>query len=202
MTRSARKSPRVLRAIAAAVAVVGLTAVPAAARSTAITGGTAPAAPAGCQAGDLDISVPDAIAGDPDQGMGDQAWNIVFRNISKTACSLRGWPRIAVRTSTGKTVATTVSDVTYSNLTAVPDTRIVLPPGQRAIVTATSAAAPAHCVTRWSLRLTLPGAARPVAVPGPAQAVPGTYTVCLFPNAGRGRRKPSPFFVSLPPGDS
>jgi hypothetical protein len=186
MARSARKSPGVLRAIAAAIAVVGLTAGPAAARSTAFTGGTAPAALAGCQAGDLDISVPDAIAGDPDQGMGNQAWNIVFRNISKTACSLRGWPQIMVRTPAGKTVATTVSKVNYSNLAAVPDTKVVVPAGQSAIVTATSAAAPAHCVTRWTLRLTLPGAARPVAVPGPA----GSFAPC----AG-GLVRLSPFYA-------
>ncbi len=178
MARSTRKSPGVLRAITAAIAVVILTAGPASARSAALTSAAvpaaraAPAALARCQAGDLGISVPGAIAGDPDEGMGKRAWNIVFRNISKTTCALRGWPQIVVRTTAGKTVATTVSKVDYSNLAQVPDTEVVLPPRQSAIVTATSAAAPGHCVTRWTLGLTLPGAARPVAVPGPASFAP------------------------------
>jgi Protein of unknown function (DUF4232) len=175
MARSTRKSPGVLWAITAAIAVVVLTAGPASAQSTAVTSAAAPAAPAAptlaqCQARDLGISVPGAIAGDPDEGMGKRAWNIVFRNISKTECALRGWPQIVVRTTAGKTVATTVSKVDYSNLAQVPDTKVVLPPRRSAIVTATSAAAPGHCVTRWTLGLTLPGAARPVAVPGPASS--------------------------------
>jgi hypothetical protein len=106
--------------------------------------------------------------------MGKQAWNIEFRNTSRTACSLRGWPQITVRTTTGRTVAATVSKVNYSNLAHVPDTKIVVPPGQSAIVTALSATAPAGCVARWTLRLTLPGAVNgsgPVTVAEPGGAV-------------------------------
>jgi hypothetical protein len=159
MARSTLKAPSVLRAITAAVAVMVLTAGPASARLDLAPAGTrAGSAPAGCQASDLGISVPAAIAGDPDEGMGKRAWNIVFRNTSKAACSLRGWPRIVVHATGGKTVATAVANVDYSNLAAVPDTEVVLPPGQSAVVTAVSATAPAGCVTRWTLGLTLPGA--------------------------------------------
>ncbi|HEV3294935.1 MAG TPA: DUF4232 domain-containing protein, partial [Streptosporangiaceae bacterium] len=139
-----------------------------------------------CQATDLGISVPTAIAGDPDEGMGKRAWNIVFRNTSKTACSLHGWPRIVVRATTGKAVATTVSRVNYSNLASIPDTQIVLTAGQNAIVTATSATAPGRCVTRWTLGLTLPGAARPVTVPGPASS----FAPCVG-----GQLRLSPFYA-------
>src|SRR5260370_2460877 len=142
MARSGLKPRAVLRAITAAVAVVVLTAGPASGWSAAFAGAAAPSAPAPCQATDLGISVPGAIGGDPDEGMGKRAWNIVFRNTSKTTCSLRGWPQIVVRTTAGKTIATTVSNVNYSNLAPAPDTEIVLPPGQSAIVTAPSPTAP------------------------------------------------------------
>jgi Protein of unknown function (DUF4232) len=130
--------------------------------------------------------VPSAINGDPDQGMGKRAWNIVFRNVSQAACSLRGWPQITVRGTAGRPVTTTVSKVTYSNLASVPDTRIVLPPGQSAIVTATSAAAPAGCVIRWTLGLTLPGTTHPVTVGEP----PGSFVPCVG-----GRLRLSPFYA-------
>jgi len=186
MARSTLKVPAVLRAITAAAAVVVLTASPAWARSTTATGAAVPAAPAPCRAADLDISVPGAIAGDPDEGMGKRAWNIVFRNNSKTTCSLHGWPQIVVRATAGKTVATTVSKVNYSNLAVVPDAEIVLPAGQSAIVTATSATAPGRCVIRWTLGLTLPGAASPVTVPGPA----GSFAPCVG-----GQVRLSPFYA-------
>ncbi|MGH3290138.1 MAG: DUF4232 domain-containing protein, partial [Streptosporangiaceae bacterium] len=186
MARSALKAPAVLRAITVAVAVVVLTAGPASARSAVFTVAAAPASPASCQPADLVISVPSAIAGDPDEGMGKRAWNIVFRNTSKRTCSLRGWPQIMVRTIARKTVATTVSKVNYSNLAPVPDTEIVLPAGQSAIVTATSATAPGRCVTRWTLGLTLPGSARPVTVPGPA----GSFAPCVG-----GPLRLSPFYA-------
>src|SRR5580700_11526532 len=190
MAPSMLKAPTVLRAITAAAAVVVLTAGPAVVRPAALADVTATPGPtpwAPCQAADLGISVPAAIAGDPDEGMGKRAWNIVFRNTSKTTCSLRGWPRIAVRTTAGKTVATTVSKVNYSNLAPVPDTEIVLSAGQSAIVTATSATAPGRCVTRWTLGLTLPGAARPVTVPGPA----GSFAPCVG-----GQLRLSPFYAA------
>jgi hypothetical protein len=118
--------------------------------------------------------------------MGKQAWNIVFRDISPASCSLHGWPRIAVRTAAGAAVPTTVSDVNYSNLAVIPDTRIVLAPGRSAVVTATSATAPAHCVTRWALGLTLPGAAGPVPVREPA----GSFVPCVG-----GQLRLSPFYA-------
>jgi Protein of unknown function (DUF4232) len=187
MARRLFTAPAVLRAITAAVAVVALAAGPASARSGVVAGTAAAPSPAACQPSDLGISVPTAIAGDPDEGMGKRAWNIVFRNTSKTACSLRGWPRIVVRTTAGKTVATTVSNVNYSNLAPVPAAEIVLPAGQSAIVTATSATAPGRCVTRWTLGLTLPGAARQVTVPGPASS----FAPCVG-----GQLRLSPFYTA------
>jgi hypothetical protein len=190
MARSTLKSLTVPRAITAATAVAifiaAPAAAPAAARPATFKGVAATSAPAPCQAADLGISVPAAIAGDPDRGMGKRAWNIVFRNNSKAACSLHGWPRITVRTSAGKTVATTVGQVNYSNLAVVPDSEIILPAGQNAIVTAESATAPAGCVTRWTLGLTLPGAADTVTVREPA----GSFAPC----AG-GQLKLSPFYA-------
>ena len=143
MARRTLKTPAVLRAITAAAAVVVLTAGPASGRPDPSAGPGPRPAPVPCQAADLAISVPAAIAGDPAEGMGKRAWNIVFRNTSRTACSLRGWPRIAVRTTSGKKVATAVSEVNYSNLAAVPDTEDVLPAGHTAIDTAQSADSPA-----------------------------------------------------------
>jgi hypothetical protein len=186
MARRMLRAPVLLRAITVAAALVVLAPGPASARSATFPDAASPAAPLPCQATDLGISVPTAIAGDPDEGMGKRAWNIVFRNTSKTACSLRGWPRIVVRTTTGTTVATTVSRVNYSNLASIPDTQIVLTAGQNAIVTATSATAPGRCVTRWTLGLTLPGAARPVTVPGPASS----FAPCVG-----GQLRLSPFYA-------
>ena len=142
--------------------------------------------PAACQPADLRISVPSAIAGDPAEGMGKRAWNLVFRNIARTACSLRGWPHVVVRTPAGKTVATAISDVKFSNLAPVPDAEIVLRPGQGAIVTAMSATAPAGCVTTWMLGLTLPGTGRPVTVRVPA----GSFVPCVG-----GQLRLSPFYA-------
>ena len=102
------------------------------------------------------------------------------------SCRLRGWPRVAVRTSAGKTVPTTVSDVTSSNLAVIQVATIVLRPGDSAVVTATSATAPAHCVTRWSLGLTLPGASRAVPVREPG----GSFAPCVG-----GQLRLSPFYA-------
>jgi len=188
MARSTLRAPALLRAITAAAAVVVLTAGPASARPDPSAGFRARPAPAPCRAADLGISVPAAIAGDPDRGMGKRAWNIVFRNTSKAACSLRGWPRIVVHAASGKTVATVVSEVDYSNLAAVPDTEVVLSAGQSAIVTALSATAPAGCVTRWTLGLTLPGAPGPVTVGEPS----GSFAPCVG-----GQLRLSPFYAVL-----
>jgi hypothetical protein len=186
MAPSTLKAPTVLRAITAAVGVLVLSAGPASARPATFAGPAKALAPAPCQASDLGISVPAAIAGDPDEGMGKRAWNIVFRNNSKTACSLRGWPRIVVRTAGGKPVATAVSQVNYSNLALVPDAEIVVPARQDAVVTAMSATSPAGCVTRWTLGLTLPGATASVAVRGPA----GSFAPCVG-----GQVRLSPFYA-------
>jgi Protein of unknown function (DUF4232) len=193
MARSTLKPRKALWALIAAMAVTVLTAAPVSARP-AISASAAsgrPAAspssePAACQPADLGISVPAAITGDPAEGMGKQAWNVVFRNTARTACSLRGWPSMVVRTPAGKTVTTTVSDVTFSNLALVPEAVIVLRPGQSAIVTATSATAPAGCVTTWVLGLTLPGTGRSVTVREPA----GSFVPCVG-----GRLRLSPFYA-------
>jgi len=118
--------------------------------------------------------------------MGKQAWNLVFRDTAGTACSLRGWPRLVVRTTAGKTVVTRISDVRFSNLAAVPDAQIILRPGQSAVVTATSSSAPSGCVTKWMLGLTLPGADDPVTVRQPA----GSFVPCVG-----GRLRLSPFYA-------
>jgi hypothetical protein len=189
MARSTLRAPRVLQAITAAVAVVLLTAGPVAARPDPAAEARARPAPVPCQSADLAISVPSAITGDPDQGMGKRAWNIVFRNVSRTACSLYGWPQITVRATAGKTVTTTISQVTYNNLASVPDNQIVLPPGQNAVVTGMSATAPAGCVMRWTLGLTLPGAANgsgPVTVGEPS----GSFVPCVG-----GQLRLSPFYA-------
>jgi hypothetical protein len=174
-------------AITASVAIVTLTAGQASAW-TAAPGSAASSRPATarCQAGELRISVPAAIPGDPAEGMGKHAWNMVFRNISGTACSLRGWPRVMVRTTTGKTVPASISDVRFSNLAPTPDSQVVLRPGQSAVVTAMSPTVSPGCVTRWMLKLTLPGADHPVTVRQPA----GFFAACVG-----GRLQLSPFYA-------
>jgi len=186
MARSTSPPRMALCAIAATVAVVALAtaAGPASARPEPLAGRHAGAAQ--CQASDLRISVPSAIKGDPARGMGKQDWNLLFLNTSSTACSLGGWPRIAVHTTKGKTVATTVTDVQSSNLAVVPDTPVVLRPGQTSVVSAITPASGARCVTRWTLALTLPGADRPVTI--------GEPTGSLVPCAG-GRLQLSPFYA-------
>ena len=177
----------VLWAITAAVAAVTLTAGPASARPSASSVAASPHSDTpGCRASDLRISAPAAIQGDPAGGMGKQAWNLVFRDTASSACSLRGWPRLVVRTTSGKTVVTRISDVGFSNLAVVPDARIILRPGQSAVVTATSSTVPAGCVTRWMLGLTLPGADDPVTVRQPASS----FAPCVG-----GQLRLSPFYA-------
>ena len=157
--------------IAVAVTVVGLSTVPASALPS-VSGASASPRPGtvACRGNDLDISVPAAIAGDPADGMGKQAWNLVFRDIAATACSLRGWPRLAVRTTAGEKVVTRIDDVGFSNIAVVPAAPIVLQPGESAVVTAISPTARSGCVINWTLELTLPGAG-PVTVRKPAGSV-------------------------------
>ena len=187
MVRSARPPRKALLAIIATVALVAFGAGPASARPFPRAIGWAPGT-AACQASDLRISVPAEIKGDPAQGMGKHAWNLLFLNTSDTACTLRGWPRIAVRSRAGKTVATTVTDARSSNLAVVPDAQIVLRPGQTAVVTAISptSGSGSRCVIRWTLALTLPGAGRAVSVGGPA----GSSAPCVG-----GRLRLSPFYA-------
>ena len=187
MVREAFPRRTALWAITAVVAIVTLSTGPASAQTSASGVAASPRSDtAGCRASDLQISVPAAVRGDPAEGMGKHVWNVVFRNIASTACSLRGWPRVVVRTTTGKTVITRISDVTFSNLALVPDVRIILQPGQSAVVTAISPTAPPSCVTRWMLRLTLPGADRPVTVREPS----GSFVPCLG-----GQLRLSPFYA-------
>ena len=158
-------------AITVAVAVVALSAVPASALPSASGASATPrTSPVACRANDLNISVPAAIAGDPAEGMGKQAWNLVFRDIAGTACSLRGWPQLAVRTTAGKKVVTRIDDVGFSNIAVVPAAPIVLQPGQSAVVTGISPTARSGCVSNWTLELTLPGAGQ-VTVRKPASSV-------------------------------
>ncbi len=189
MARSTVKPWTALWAITAVVAMVMLTAGPASAGpaspGAATTSGAASTGAAECQAGDLRISVPTSVRGDPAEGMGEQAWNLLFRDIASTACSLRGWPRLVVRTAAGTSVATRISDVRFSNLALVPDSLIVLRPGQSAVVTAMSQTSPPGCVTGWALGLTLPQAARPVTVSEPA----GSFVPCVG-----GQLRLSPFY--------
>ena len=185
MARSPLKPRGAVWAVTAAVAVAVLTAVPASA-SPAAPGNPGPAGAAACQAADLNISVPGAIPGDPAEGMGTRAWNIVLRDTARTSCYLRGWPRIQVSTTGGKHVATMTSDVSFSNLAPVPAADVVLAPGSSAVVTAMSPTAPHGCVTRWALGLTLPGSAHPVRVTEPG----GSFVPCVG-----GQLQLSPFYA-------
>jgi Protein of unknown function (DUF4232) len=176
MVRRTFPSGKDLAVTIVAAAVTALSTIPALAQASA---SSAPASPrsgaAACRASDLRFSAPATIPGDPADGMGKQVWNLVFRNTGGASCSLQGWPQLAVRTTAGKSVVTKIGDVKFSNLTVVPDTPVVLLPGQSAVVTAMSRAARSGCVSNWILELTLPGARRPVTVPGPASAL----TACL-----------------------
>jgi Protein of unknown function (DUF4232) len=187
MVRGAFPLRTVLWTIMSSVAIVMLTMGQASAWTSA-SGSAASlrSATAGCQASELRIGVPAAIPGDPAEGMGKHAWNVVFRNVARTTCSLRGWPRVMVRTTTGKSVPTSVSDVRFSNLAPVAGSQVVLRPGQSAVVTAMSATASSACVTRWMLKLTLPGAGHPVTVRQPA----GFFAACVG-----GRLQLSPFYA-------
>ena len=176
-----------LWAITATVALIMLTTGPASAWTSASGPAAAPrSAPPRCQASELRISIPAAIPGDPAEGMGKHAWNVVFRNIASTTCTLRGWPRVMVRTATGKTVPTRIGDVRFSNLAPVPGSQVVLRPGQSAVVTAMSPTASPGCVITWTLKLSLPGTSRPVTVRQPA----GFFAACVG-----GQLQLSPFYA-------
>src|SRR5262249_49338551 len=104
----------------------------------------------------LSMTVPQAIAGDPTQGMGKLAWNILLRNIGQAACSLSGWPGLNV-TVAGKPVAITSENVAFGNLGQVRRQPVVLAAGQQAVVTVQGSDDTIGCRSRWDLRLRLPG---------------------------------------------
>lgn len=187
MVRGALPLRTALWAAMVSVAIAMLTAGQASAWTSA-SGSAASlrSAPARCQASQLRISVPAAIPGDPAEGMGKHAWNLVFRNVARTTCSLRGWPQITVRATTGKTVPARVNDVKFGNLAPIPDSQVVLRPGHSAVVTAMSPTASPGCVTAWTLKLTLPGTDRPVTVRQPV----GFFAACVG-----GRLQLSPFYA-------
>jgi hypothetical protein len=186
MVRGAFPLRTALCAITASVAIVTFTTGQASAWTSASGSATSPhSAPARCQASELRISVPAAIPGDPAEGMGKHAWNVVFRDIARTTCSLSGWSRVMVQTTTGKRVPASIGDVRFSNLAVVPASPVVLRPGQSAVVTAMSPTASHDCVTSWMLKLTLPGTDHPVTVRQPA----GFFAACVG-----GRLQLSPFY--------
>jgi hypothetical protein len=137
--------------------------------SSSLAAGSA-SAPAACRASQLRISIPVGGSGTLASGMGKQPWILVFRDVTGTACTLRGWPDVAVATPTGRTVATKVSDVTFGTIAQIPVARITVRPGQAAVVAADSPGG-RGCVARWTLGLTLPGASRAVTVREPASSL-------------------------------
>ncbi len=128
-----------------------------------------------CAPRQLRVTVPAAIPGDPSEGMGNRAWNILLRHVAGPACSVTGWPRITALRATGRPLSVRFTDVTFSNLGPAPRQRIVLSPGQSAVATVTGAAATPGCVTSWRLRLTLPAGGAPITVSEPA----GPFLPCL-----------------------
>jgi Protein of unknown function (DUF4232) len=129
---------------------------PAYARATVATSAKTHAA--ACQLERLRITIPETVTGDPTAGMQNVSWNIGFRNLSSSSCSLRGWPDLTILNSAGKTAQVKVVDTKFNNMGRVPDAPITLGPGQTAVATATSASAtPPACLTRWSVKLAIPG---------------------------------------------
>jgi Protein of unknown function (DUF4232) len=123
----------------------------------AVAGAAAPrsAAVAACRPAQLRSSVAAAVPGFPSAGMGQTAWNMLFRNTGSEACSLRGWPGVAVRTAAP--VTPRVSDVTSNSIAQVPATAVRIDPGQSAVVTVSSGTSQTGCADTWTLRLTAPG---------------------------------------------
>jgi hypothetical protein len=130
---------------------------------------------AACGSAQLRVSVPEQIPGDPQRGMDKQSWNIVLRDSATVSCSLRGWPALTARSSSGRAVPLAVRDAAFSNLAAVPERQVVLAPGNAAVVTAMSADELRGCTIAWTLGVRLPGSASAVAVPAPR----GVFVPCL-----------------------
>jgi hypothetical protein len=141
-------------AIGAVVLALGMTAGPALAKPPAAS----PQANPACAASQLSLTVPQAIAGDPTQGMGKLAWNILLGNTGRVSCSLSGWPGLRI-TVAGKPVAITSQDVSFSNLATVRPQLVTLAAGQQAVVTVQASDNTAGCRANWGLTLRLPGAA-------------------------------------------
>ncbi len=148
------------------IAPLAVTAAAASVLAVAVSTGPALAGPSAagryhhraCAASQLSMTVPKAIAGDPIEGMGELAWNILLRNISNAGCSLAGWPSLSV-TAAKTPAAITSQDVSFSNLAQVRAQRIVLAAGQQAVVTVQASDNTAGCQARWRLTLRLPGGA-------------------------------------------
>jgi hypothetical protein len=176
--------------VVAAMAAAAVVVAPAWARP--LGGGAWRLGAAVCRPGELRISIPAAIAGDPDAAPAQLVWNVVLRNSGKSSCSLRGWPGMMVRGPSGRLAGATVADVRFSNLAAVPVRQVVLHRGQSAVVTVTAPAQARGCATRWSLGLALPGAADRVTVRLPADiagmCVSGPMQVSPFYRLGALRR--------------
>jgi len=169
--------------LCAAVALaVGTGPAGATVRTAALPGTGGPAA---CGPAQLRVGVPEQIPGDPQRGMDKQSWNIVLRNTGAVSCWLRGWPAVMARAGDGRAVPMAVRDATFSNLAAVPERRVILAPGDAAVVTAMSADEQPGCTISWTLAVRLPGAAGTVAVRAPH----GVFIPCLG-----GRLALSPFY--------
>jgi hypothetical protein len=138
----------------------------------------------GCAASQLSMAVPTSIAGDPTQGMGTLAWNILVRNTGSAGCSLRGWPALTV-TAAGKPVAITSQQVSFSNLAPVRPRTVALAAGQQAVVTVQASDNSRGCLGRWELTLRLPGRAGSLTSAQPAD---------LFGPCGGGALRLSPFY--------
>ena len=182
MVKARHKPAALLALTTAAVSVLALTmsAIPALARPSAAGRQQYRA----CTASQLSMTLPKAIAGDPADGMGKVAWNILLRNASHANCSLSGWAGVSI-TAAGKPVAVTSQDVSFSNLAQVRPQRIALTAGQQAVVTVQAGDSTAGCRTRWGLTLRLPGRAGALTASQPA----GMFGPC-----GGGALRLSPFY--------
>jgi hypothetical protein len=138
-----------------------------------------------CAASQLRMTVPKAIAGDPTDGMGTLAWNILLRNTSTAGCSLSGWPRLSV-TAAAKPVAVSSKDVSFSNLAPVRQQVIALAAGQQAVVTVQASNNTLGCEAGWELTLTLPGGAGSLSGKQPAE---------FFGPCGGGLLQLTPFYA-------
>jgi Domain of unknown function (DUF4232) len=173
-------APLALTAATACVLALTMSAAPALAKPSASGGHPSPA----CAASQLSMTVPTAIAGDPTEGMGKLAWNILLRNTGNAGCSLSGWPRLSV-TAAGRPVAVTSQDVSFSNLAPVRPQSIALAAGQQAVVTVQAGDSTNGCRARWELTLRLPGSAGSLTAAQPA---------AFFGPCGGGLLRLSPFY--------